>query len=98
MAKANRDNARDLHLVDKLMRKYRDEAPTHLTLEGFLAVKLLVEALTQSGASPQRLTQTLKAMRNVDLGGLYVGYAGGHNRAPQYVDVNAISQSGRLIN
>lgn len=84
--------------LDKLMRKYRDEAPSHLTLEGFLAAKLLVDALTQSGVSQQRLAHTLKAMRNVDLGGFYVDYSDGKNRASRYVDVNAISRSGRLIN
>lgn len=84
--------------LNKQMKKYRDEAPTHLTLEGYLAAKLLVDALNQADAQPTRLAATLKTLRDTDLGGFYVGYAGGHSRASHYVDINAISNSGRLIN
>jgi branched-chain amino acid transport system substrate-binding protein len=84
--------------LNKQMKKYRDEAPTHLTLEGYLAAKLLVDALTQAGGDPTRLAATLKTLRDTDLGGFYVGYAGGQSRASRYVDINAISSAGRLIN
>lgn len=84
--------------LNKQMKKYRDEAPTHLTLEGYLAAKLLVDALNQADAQPTRLAATLKTLRDTDLGGFYVGYAGGQSRASRYVDINAISNSGRLIN
>ena len=84
--------------LNKQMKKYRDEAPTHLTLEGYLAAKLLVDALTQAGGDPTRLAVTLKTLRDTDLGGFYVGYAGGQSRASLYVDINAISSAGRLIN
>lgn len=84
--------------LNKQMKKYRDEAPTHLTLEGYLAAKLLVDALIQVGGDPTRLTATLKTLRDTDLGGFYVNYTDGQRRASRYVDINAISSAGRLIN
>jgi ABC-type branched-subunit amino acid transport system substrate-binding protein len=83
---------------NKQMKKYRDEAPTHLTLEGYLAAKLLVDALTQAGGDPTRLAATFKTLHDTDFGGFYASYAGGHHRASSYVDINAISRDGRLIN
>jgi len=43
------------------IRKFRDEPPSHLTLEGFMAAKVLVEAVRRAGASPTRIDPRVDA-------------------------------------
>ncbi|NOT16836.1 MAG: ABC transporter substrate-binding protein [Sulfuriferula sp.] len=81
--------------LDKAMKKYRDEAPSHLTMEGYLAAKWLVKTLMQADA-PKQLNQALMQTRNLDLGGYYLTVNGTH-RASEYVDITAISTRGGLL-
>ena len=81
--------------LDKIMKKYRDEAPSHLTMEGYLAAKWLVKALMQVEA-PKQLNQTLAQTRHLDLGGFYLNVNSSH-RASEYIDITAISTRGGLL-
>ncbi len=81
--------------LDKIMKKYRDEAPSHLTMEGYLAAKWLVKALLQAD-TPKQINQTLAQTRNLDLGGFYLTLNRVH-RASEYVDITAISTRGGLL-
>jgi ABC-type branched-subunit amino acid transport system substrate-binding protein len=81
--------------LDKLMKKYRDEAPSHLTMEGYLAAKWLVKGLMQADSGKQ-LTQAIANARNLDLGGYYLTVNSSH-RASDYVDITAISARGGLL-
>lgn len=81
--------------LDKLMKKYRDEAPSHLTMEGYLSAKLLVKILEKGDAAPQ-IKQTLNSLHNLDLGGFYLAAEADH-RLSRYVDMTAISSRGGLL-
>ncbi|MBZ0106847.1 MAG: ABC transporter substrate-binding protein [Sulfuricella denitrificans] len=84
----------------KIMEIYRDEAPTHLTLEGFIAAKTLVNAMKSLGRdfTPMQLGDALRASRSMDVGGYYLNFSTRHNRGSSYVDINAISRNGKLLN
>ncbi|MEN6587334.1 MAG: ABC transporter substrate-binding protein, partial [Sulfuricella sp.] len=84
----------------KIMEIYRDEAPSHLTLEGFIAAKMLVSALRNIGKdfTPAQLTAALKETKSMDIGGFYLEFSPLSNRGSRYVDINVITRKGRLLN
>lgn len=85
---------------DRLMKKFRDEPPSHATLEGFLAAKLLVMALRSAGKDVDvgRMAGALRKSQGFDLGGFYVRFEGAQQRGSRFVDANVISRSGKLLN
>ena len=82
------------------MKKYLDEPPSHLTLEGFMAAKALVEELRDAqghGGDRAALLRALRSHELVDVGGLSVDYA--LNRAPLVtVDLTMVRADGTLLN
>lgn len=85
---------------EKIMKIYRDEAPSHLSLEGFIAAKMLVNALRKvdKGFTPAQLAAALKDMKSTDIGGYHLDFSALRNRGSNYVDINVISRNGRLLN
>ena len=81
--------------LDKLMKKYRDEAPSHLTMEGYLSAKLLVKTLERAD-TPKQINQMLSGLHNLDLGGFYLNSAANHHLS-NYIDITAISTRGGLL-
>jgi ABC-type branched-subunit amino acid transport system substrate-binding protein len=81
------------------IRKFRDEPPSHLTLEGFMAAKLLVEGLKHAGASPTRETilASMQRMGRVDLGGFSVDLARNGRDRGAFVDIAMIRRDGGLL-
>lgn len=81
-----------------LMKKFREEAPSHVTMEGFIAAKMLVESLKKAGNdfSRDHIASILKERGGVDMGGYYVDFSAG-NRGSNYVDVNIIGKKGKLV-
>lgn len=80
------------------LKQYRDEPPSHSSLEGFAAAKLLVSALEQAGdISPAGLRSALEKLRT-DLGGLPLRLDGDNRRASRYGDMAVISADGKLVN
>lgn len=82
----------------RLMKKYRDEPPSHLTLEGFVAAKTLVTALrrTRKGATRAEIASALRSLVNVDLGGITMGF-GAQPRGYSYVDIAFLRRNGTLL-
>ena len=82
------------------MKKYLDEPPSHLTLEGFMAAKALVEELRDAQSHGDDRAAVLRALRAhevIDVGGLSVDYA--LNRAPLVtVDLSMVRSDGTLLN
>jgi ABC-type branched-subunit amino acid transport system substrate-binding protein len=76
-----------------MMRKYRDEAVSSMTLEGYAAAKALIKALQAGGT--KRSLHDLFAQRDFDLGGLMVS-AGGGNRLSGYLDIALYKKGGGL--
>ena len=84
----------------KIWKIYRDEPPSHVTLEGFIAAKLLVQALKDAGkdASPAKLSAALHEMKNKDLGGYIVDLTVLHGRGSNFVELNVVNRQGLLLN
>lgn len=79
-----------------MMRKYRDEPVSALTLEGFAAAKALALVLqkTKGGAVP--LDQLFTRAGSIDLGGLAVR-AGEGRRLSGYLDIALFRKGGQLV-
>ncbi len=84
----------------RIMKIYRDEPPSHLTLEGFIAAKYLVQAMKKAGGefTPGQLASVLDAGSEIDLGGFYLAHSSDDRRGSNLVDVNVINRNGKLIN
>jgi ABC-type branched-subunit amino acid transport system substrate-binding protein len=82
----------------RLMRKYRDEPPSHLTLEGFLAAKTLVTALRKArrDAGRAEIAASLRSLDNADMGGINIGFMG-QARGLGYVDIAFLRRNGTLL-
>jgi hypothetical protein len=82
----------------RLMRKFRDEPPSHLTLEGFLAAKTLVTALRRArkGATRAEIATALRSMDKVDLGDVYVRFSD-RQRGYSFVDISFLRANGTLL-
>jgi branched-chain amino acid transport system substrate-binding protein len=78
---------------NRLMKVYRDEPSSHLTLEGFFAAKVAVQALAAKNISPNI---ALKSLRNREMGGMYIDYANGM-RGSDFLDMAMIRRDGRLL-
>jgi ABC-type branched-subunit amino acid transport system substrate-binding protein len=80
------------------IRTFRDEPPSHLTLEGFIAAKVLVEAVRRAGAGPTRETilAALQRMGRLDLKGFVVDFSRA-GRAESFVDISMIRRNGGLL-
>ncbi len=82
------------------MKRYLDEPPSHLTLEGFMAAKSLVEVLrdaTGHGADRAAVLHALRSRPAMDVGGVMLGYS--ENDAPlTRVDLTMVRADGTLLN
>ena len=81
------------------IRKFRDEPPSHLTLEGFMAAKLLVEGIKRAGASPTResILASMQRLGRVDLGGFSVDLSRNGRDHAAFVDIAMIRRDGALL-
>lgn len=81
-----------------MMRKYRDESLSALTLEGFVAAKALVKALQQAKRGPSNALQELAAQENdIDLGGMTITVGTNGNRLSAYLDIALLRKGSALI-
>lgn len=81
-----------------LMKKYRDEPPSHLTLEGFVAAKGLVRAIERAGtANRAGILSALSASSKTDLDGMTLVFTPKQDRGSQFVDLAYLRKSGTLI-
>ncbi len=82
-----------------LMAKYRDEPPSHLTLEGFMAAKALVRALGMTGGDLNRtnIAKSLAQGKRLDLEGMTISFDKANDRGSRFVDIAYLRKSGRLV-
>lgn len=72
----------------KMMRKYRDETVSSLTLEGFAAAKALVKTIEQARPGSRTVRQDVIARRAaIDLGGMLVVYSPNSNHLSSHLDI-----------
>jgi ABC-type branched-subunit amino acid transport system substrate-binding protein len=81
------------------MRQFRDEPPSHLTLEGFIAARVLVEGLKRAGprASREAILGAFQRFRRVDLKGLVVDLTPQGRADSPNVDIAMIRRNGNLL-
>jgi ABC-type branched-subunit amino acid transport system substrate-binding protein len=90
-----------------LVKEFRDNfekygkvqgVPSSFNLEGYIAGKLLVEAIRRSkDASPAGVTRGLEMLRDYDMGGFIVDFSPTKHNGSTFVDMSMISASGELI-
>jgi len=82
-----------------LMKKFRDEPPSHATLEGHVAAKLLVNALKRlppGQITPAAIMSTLRAMNKESVGGIQLSFASQSSRGAEHVYLTYFDHRGRL--
>lgn len=79
--------------------RFRDEPPSHLTLEGFIAAKALAEGLRRAGNAPTRASigEALRRAGKLDLKGVIVDLTPRTGREAGYVDLAMIRRNGALL-
>lgn len=81
-----------------MMRKFRDEEVSSLTLEGFVAAKALVRAIRHARqAGSGGLQEYFSQGGAIDLGGLAVGTSRDGNRLSTYLDIALFKKGGGLM-
>lgn len=94
------DVARTQVQVDhlKYMAKYRDEPPSHVTLEGFIAAKSFANAITGANATTRpTILAALSGARRVDVGGINLVFTSKRDRGSALVELAFLRKSGQLI-
>jgi ABC-type branched-subunit amino acid transport system substrate-binding protein len=70
-----------------MMRKYRDETVSSLTLEGFAAAKVLAWAIQRAKAPGRALHDLMGRNSAFDLGGMTFAASGERNHLSNYLDI-----------
>lgn len=72
--------------------------PSHFNLEGYLAGKILVEAIRRSkDSSPAGVIRGLEMLHDWDMGGYVVDFSPTKHNGSRFVDMSIISAKGDLI-
>jgi branched-chain amino acid transport system substrate-binding protein len=93
--------------VVPLIKEFRDNfekygkvqgVPSHFNLEGYIAGKILVEAIRRSkDGSAAGVIRGLEMLRDWDMGGYVVDFSPTQHNGSRFVDMSIISGSGELI-
>ena len=81
-----------------LAKYFPGEAPDYVSLEGYIAANVLIQAIRQTGAelNTEKLIDNLEAMRNIDLGlGTALSYGRAEHQASHKIWGTAIDESGK---
>ncbi len=82
----------------KHMAKYRDEPPSHVTLEGFIAAKSFANAITRANATNRgTILAALSGTRRYDVGGINLVFTNTRDRGSTFVELAFLRKSGQLI-
>ncbi|MDB5966471.1 MAG: amino acid/amide transporter substrate-binding protein family [Polaromonas sp.] len=75
-----------------------EEPVSYAMMEGYIAAKVIVEAVRRSGRQPTResIVSALDAMQSYDLGGYLVGFKPGQHSGSKFVELSIISGSGKI--
>ncbi len=90
----------------KLSREFSDavkagntEVPaSYAMMEGYIAAKVIVEAVRRHGGKPSRsaITAALDDMDSFDLGGYLIGFKPGARTGSRFVEMSIISSTGKI--
>lgn len=87
-----------LEYKSALAKYFPGEAPDYVSLEGYVAANVLVEALRRAGPQldTEKLVDTLESMRNLDMGlGTYLNFGRGEHQASHKVWGTALDETGK---
>jgi branched-chain amino acid transport system substrate-binding protein len=70
--------------------------PSYAVLEGFVAAKLMAEAIRRAGPHPtrQKVIEALDTMRDYDLGGITVSYSPTDHDGSSFVELTIVGKNG----
>ncbi len=77
-----------------MMKKFRDEPSSSMTLEGFAVAKTLVKAITQDKGGLQSMLTT---KTSIELGGMTIVSPDDGNNMSRYVDIALFKRGGGLM-
>lgn len=89
----------------RIVRQYREALNEqggeahYVSLEGYIAARLLVDALRRTGKNPTRsgLLSTLGETRQLDLGDFVIDYSNGRHIGSTHVDLSMIRSNGQFM-
>jgi branched-chain amino acid transport system substrate-binding protein len=72
--------------------------PSFAMMEGFIAAKVITEAVRRQNAKPTRegMLKTLESMDRYDLGGYVVGYKPDSHSGSKFIEMSIISGTGKI--
>jgi branched-chain amino acid transport system substrate-binding protein len=77
--------------------KARNEPYSYIGLEGYLAARILVDALRRGGdASREALIRTLEGMRELDYSGFRVSYGPNNRNGSEFVELITLDKTGKI--
>ena len=82
------------------LKKSASIAPDYLSLEGYIAARVMCEALLRSKGQPTRsgLIETMANLGKVNIGGFEINFRPGNHNGSEFVDMTMIGRDGRIIN
>lgn len=85
--------------LNTLLKRYRGEEATHVTVEGFLAAKALVSVLrgVDGELNRARILAAMRQQRRIDVGGFVVATGDPGARGWQFVDTTIVRRDGNLL-
>jgi branched-chain amino acid transport system substrate-binding protein len=86
-------------LTDAIAKGEKLEVPvSYAMMEGYIAAKVIVEAVRRQGARPSRegMVTALDGMDNLNLGGYVVGFKPGVRTGSKFVELSIISGAGKI--
>jgi ABC-type branched-subunit amino acid transport system substrate-binding protein len=92
--------ARKFQLVreyQQLAQAAKDPDLAERSMEGYIAAKVLVQALRQTRSSPAALAKTVRGMKSVDLGGFYVDFTKAKQTGSQFVEFAILGKGGQVL-
>jgi len=87
-----------LEYKNALQKYFPGEAPDYVSLEGYIAANVLIQALKKTGpqVDTEKLIDTLEAMRNMDLGlGAPLNFGRAEHQASHKIWGTAIDENGK---
>jgi ABC-type branched-subunit amino acid transport system substrate-binding protein len=100
MPNLNKTNLPLIRAFREDFAKYADtkEEPSHYHLEGYIAARLIVEAIRRTkDASPEGVKRGLEQMHQYDLGGYIVDFSATKHAGSTWVDLSMLSAAGLLV-
>jgi branched-chain amino acid transport system substrate-binding protein len=79
--------------------KDKPEVPvSYAMMEGYIAAKVIVEAVRRQGAKPTRegMAAALDSMEDFNMGGYTIGFKPGMRSGSKYVELSIITSSGKI--